>query len=417
MKYEPWSFVDKQGAPDWLQSRNQGRGTVYRIYYVRLGYNIRKVIKGNFENWKDAEKVGDSLLTQLKKKSKEKPGIAGKVTSEILCSDLVDEILNDKDANGLTDSTYDQAEIFYRKHILPFLGGNYERDSIKGVEKVYTDGVCPLAKDLTPQIWKAYKKAFREKNKTSPLFNHWKFFVTLFKYAYQNRILEKAVKLEYSEKREDNREAGLVISDQDVQKMIFRAATKNWKNRIILQWGTGGRPGEIRNLRTKPIKCPYRKLRGPAIWPPNVFIQGDKILIRYYEFDTKNKQEREFYLKSDLLKNAILEQMLRYPDSPYLFPNERNNSKPMDKCLNGWYSTLERAGIDPNFTPHDLRHTYLTKMFKKSNEWAVICFQAGLSLEEAQKTYLHMSANDTWNIAHLVATMLTPKQEALCEVT
>ncbi|MGK5085946.1 hypothetical protein WDW86_00150, partial [Bdellovibrionota bacterium FG-2] len=38
-------------------------------------------------------------------------------------------------------------------------------------------------------------------------------------------------------------------------------------------------------------------------------------------------------------------------------------------------------------------------------EWATICYQAGLSLEEAEKTYLHLDADDTILIAEKSAKL------------
>jgi len=72
-----------------------------------------------------------------------------------------------------------------------------------------------------------------------------------------------------------------------------------------------------------------------------------------------------------------------------------------DKCQqnNGnkriWASCKRLAGIPKEYRFHWLRHTFLTNAFKQSVNPALICEYAGLSLEEAQRTYLHFSVDDT----------------------
>lgn len=371
---ETWKRIKVRGAPDWLEMQEQKFGVSYRVNYRRLGISIRRVLDGPISDWRDAVRPGE-LLIEGAKRAKERAKDTASIQFMLKCSDLIEEILQDKIAANRREGTISQAETMYKTHILPFL-----------------ERVCPYAGELTGDIWNQYKREFRTAHPNSPLFNHWKFFVTLFKKAKSKGLIEQWHRLEYSEKDDDNRERGLLVSDEEMKAIIVAAphSSKKWYVRILLQRATGRRPGEIRSLRKAKIGDRDANLTWEA---------DGSLLVRLFKTDTKTKAYAEFKITELFLLRTIRSMWERYPESPYLFPNERDNARPMDKHLNGWYSILERAGVDPNFTPHDLRHTYLTEIFKLRNDWAVICFQAGLSLEEAQQTYIHITANDTVGVA------------------
>lgn len=139
-----------------------------------------------------------------------------------------------------------------------------------------------------------------------------------------------------------------------------------WRDRIILDRMTGMRPWEIRNLQKDRVD--FKR------WIINLRAE-----------DTKTRAARSFSVQSDLLREILTRRRDEFPGSPFFFCNERDHSKPMDKHLNGWNSTLSRAGLIAEYTPHDLRHTYLTEAFRRSKDWAAICYQAGLTLEEEEE--------------------------------
>lgn len=344
-------------APYYLEVREGKYRTSYRINFRGNGLDLREVLEGEFASWKEALKKADEVLSKAKYGEKKVPRAL--VRCEVLCHEIV-ALKSAKD-----ESTYRQAETFFRLHIIPFLNDS-----------------CPYASELNATVWLRYKNHIRLKNPKVALFNHWKFFVQLFKYAHEKAILPNKIKLEYSEQREDFRARGLIISDADFEKIIAAASTV-WKARISIQRETGMRPGEVRDLRKDRYDSATRT-------------------ISLRKEDTKTRQARSFMVTKRIA--AILDSRLP-SDSPYFFSNERDHLKPMDKHLRGWNSTLKHAfdpdnkGLDiPGYTPHDIRHSYLTRMFKTSQNPALICYQSGLSLDEAQKTYLHFEASDTRSI-------------------
>ncbi len=344
--------VEKRKAPPhWLEMRTGKFGTSYRVRYRRDGIKIEEVLHGEFERWEDARKMGEALIAKLKYGDRPKP--RNLVTTESLCNEIV-ELKKAKDP-----STYEQAEIFFRVHIKPFL-----------IE------ACPYASELNPTVWLRYKSEFRLKYPTRPLFNHWKFFGQLFKTAHEKGIIPKT-KLEYNQNKDDNRELGKVIPSDHLQAFL-REANKAWTDRAKLQRLTGQRPGVIRELKKEAVDFE----RGVA---------------SVRKAESKNRRNYEFKLPSAALD--ILRKRLDN-GSPYFFPSEADKAEPMDKHLGGWHSAWKRAGIQQRYTPHDIRHTFLTdKVNTAGTNLAVLCYSCDLSLEELMKTYVHFKAEDTQSLA------------------
>ncbi len=361
-----WEKVEK--APYFLEVRKGKYRTSYRVIWRGEGLDIRETLKGSFRNWREAAAAAEKIIAE-QRFGKQKP-VAEYVLSETLCDEIV-ELKKSKDP-----ATYAQAELFFRLHLKPFLAEH-----------------CPYATELNATTWLKYKNWMRLKNPKVALFNHWKFFVQLAKYAFEKGLIPAKLKLEYSEQREDFRERGLVIPDADFWKMVEAATPKHfgklervqpkWRDRILIQRFTGMRPGEVRDL----LKDRW---------------DTEAKVISLRKEDTKTRQPRSFVVESELVIE-ILDRRLKRVEGPYFFPSEACEAKPMAKSLNGWNAILKRAGVSADFTPHDLRHSYLTGMFKTSSNPALICYQAGLSLEEAQKTYLHFTAADTRAIAQEAA--------------
>jgi integrase/recombinase XerD len=353
-----WQKIPK--APYYVEVYEGKYKTSYRVNFRGEGLNVRGNLEGFTSRLKDVDakelkaiiREADRRIGEAKYGKKEKP------KSEARCEDLCDELVAFKRTKS--KSTYNQAETLFRLHIKPFLNEH-----------------CPYAADLNATTWLMFKTDYRTKNPKGQLFNLWKMMVQLYRHAHEKGILPRQIRLKFDEGREDFRERGHVIPDEEFLKLIENA-NLTWRDRSILQRFTGMRPGEVRALRK------------------DCYDRGTRTISLKKE-DTKTRKARSFVV-SDPAVIEVLERRHK-SDSPYFFHNERDHSRPMDKHLNGWKSALRRAELNPRYTPHDLRHTYLTHVFKSSENPAVICYQAGLSLEEAQKTYLHFTAKDTGGIA------------------
>lgn len=343
--------------PFWLEIRVGPHKSSYRVRFRQGGISVEETLKGDFKSWQEALKAGDLAICRAKVLGKPKP------KNLIRCEDLCWKIVDLK--KPLADGTYKQAELFYRLHIIPYL-----------------NDFCPYATELTAATWLEYKAYKRTNNPKVTLFNHWKFFTMLCVFASKKGILPNKIDLDFDEESEDFREEGLVISDDHFEKML-RTASPDWHDRLYIGRRTGMRPGEARCLRKDRINLSTGE-------------------VRLRKEDTKTRKARSFLI-TDTLVLTILKRRWLASETDYFFPSTTLESKPQGPNYRGWERMLRRAEVNPDYTPHDLRHTYLTEMFKTSLPPALLCYQAGLSMEEAQKTYLHFRAEDTRKIADYAA--------------
>lgn len=268
------------------------------------------------------------------------------ITCEKLAQELIDQ------AQKKSERTYRSVEGTFRLHILPFLREH-----------------APLAENLSNAIWLKYKA---EKSHMA-LFNHHKHFRSLCRYAFDLGHLPRPVRLDWVRSREDRPESGKVMSDEEFERLL-KHLSPTWRERAIIQRYTGMRPSEVRTLTKDSVDF----TKGVITLSPHV---------------TKTRKGRSFKVPSQVLR-ALQRAKLRSGYSPYLFPKKGEPGAPMSASLLSWHEAQKKAGLE-GYTPHDLRHTYLTEMFKKGYAPALICYQAGLDMRVAQKTYLHYDADDT----------------------
>lgn len=365
-------------APPWLERRIGTRKTSFRVNYRAEGINLVKTVRGRFDTWRKAKSIGEDMIAQARLTGvPENPNM-------VRCADLLDEMVEIVRAKA--DATYKQKEIMSRVHLKPWLNSN-----------------CAYAKDLNSTTWDLYRAFKRRQNPTVTLKAHFEVFGGLVAYALRKGILKKGFPLDYDRERDDFAEAGMVIPKADLIAMLKAYPEERphigsyplelyyfeaWRDRIILQRATGMRPGEVRLLRKD-----------------RVTIVGDRAIIRLRKEDTKTREARPVPVKHKLAVE-ILKLRMEGP-SPFAFPQRNDATLPMGPNLKGWHAILVRAGVSDKYTPHDLRHTYLSDMFKNSNNPALICFTCGLSLEEAQKTYLHFTEEDGFIVSDEAALRLS----------
>lgn len=78
---------------------------------------------------------------------------------------------------------------------------------------------------------------------------------------------------------------------------------------------------------------------------------------------------------------------------------------PTNKEMNLRDAAEGKEPMPEDYTPHDWRHTYADEMFKRTGpaQWAALCYQLDMSLETAQKVYIHFQTSDTRGVAEIVA--------------
>ena len=385
-------------ARPFLEIRQGKLKTSYRVRYRGEGLNLEQTLEGEFQNWKQAQTEAERVIALAK--FGEKPKAKSLVSNAELCDELV------KLREPLSDATHEQIEIFMRVHIKPFLRGEcayLEEGSTVCQHQSYLDaGKCAYASDLNPPVWANYKAHFRLHRPNGSLFNHWKYMGMLFKYAFEKGLLGRMMRLPFDEGKEDNRKEGEVVPLEQLG-LFLQHANRTWRDRAIVGRSEGQRPGLIRKLRKNQVD----------------FKTG---ILKVLKEDSKNRRAYEVELMPSTLE--ILKARLELPnvkDSPYFFPSESDHGKPMDRCLTGWHSawiaadkaeraagrpglpiiTTEKGHLQSLYTPHDLRHTWLTEELDRQEDKLAACYSRDLSFEEADETYLHFKASHTRSIVEV----------------
>jgi integrase len=180
------------------------------------------------------------------------------------------------------------------------------------------------------------------------------------------------------------RAAGKVYTDSEV-KALLKNSSGDLNLKIQMAITMGMRKGEIQNLE----------------WS-RVDLVKKNIILR--EVDTKTKKARTFGISS-IAYRLLKAKNSNAKASPFVFPNHLDPNRPVhpDGFKTAWTNLKKTCEIKGK-TFHHLRHTFLTNAFKHPNaNAALICTYAGLSLEEAQATYLHFDEDDTRGVSELVS--------------
>lgn len=210
-------------------------------------------------------------------------------------------------------------------------------------------------------------------------YNDWKWTSGFLKQLAADGVIAKQPRLVNPD---PERDAGKVYTDEEIETLLGNAQTDNLYLAILMAVTMGMRRGEIFKLQTDRVDVRTG-------------------IIRLRSEDTKIRKGRSFAM-SPAAAPGVIERARS--GSPWIFPAADDPDKPVHITghMGAWRLLKGRTGIEGRF--HFLRHTFLTKAFKAPGaNAALICHYAGLSLEEAQKTYLHFTEEDTKQVAELVS--------------
>lgn len=209
------------------------------------------------------------------------------------------------------------------------------------------------------------------------------------KFATERRVLQnmmnwlntqgRIARVPKFEHVDPERNSGKVYTDEELQRLL---SVSEPKMELFIRMGCEMmmRHGEIWSLE----------------WSQIDLTRG---LIHLPSHKTKIRRARTFAISKRVL--VILKERRKEIESDWVFPSLSDNSKCCGKhsANTAWKRVKKNSKVKGRF--HDLRHTGLTHAFKKSVNPALICEFAGLSLDEAQKTYLHFTPEDTRVVASL----------------
>jgi len=93
--------------------------------------------------------------------------------------------------------------------------------------------------------------------------------------------------------------------------------------------------------------------------------------------------------------------------SEFVFPSKDSRGQsPVDRYNKQWTRLMDACGISREITPYYLRHTFLSECAKKVRDGklslVLITKYAGTSIEQFEKTYLHVEGEDTKSVSVLM---------------
>lgn len=256
-----------------------------------------------------------------------------------------------------------------------------------------------LPSEIIPNTFEEY---IRERRKTDPdqkFENDWKWLNMFMLHLHKNGLVEKRPELRNPDPETD---AGIYLESEQVMDLVIYAEVPKMHAKIVVSATTGMRKREIEFI----AKDGALDSRGR----PLSFFSREKRAVWLRAEDTKIRKARWVPLPSDAFTE--LEYLDRRARGTHLFPADAdpNRPAPRNSDKKTWTTCRRLAGVECRF--HDLRHTYLTNAFKNARgkvDAMLICEAAGLSIEQAQKTYLHFDLDDLRVVTELVTLIEAPR--------
>lgn len=238
-----------------------------------------------------------------------------------------------------------------------------------------------LVEDVTETEWMKWVTKVRETNPTRKFNNPRATLRGFLRWCVRNNFLSKSPVLENVDPK---RNAGKVFTDEEILRLLS-AANDQMNLQIRMGCEMMMRRAEVTELQWYQVDLEKKTIHLPAA-------------------KTKIRKARTFGMSANVFKALSRRALLNPGPDDYVFESTEVQGKSFARSSGylAWDDVRKRAGVSGRF--HDLRHTGLTKAFKsaKANP-ALICDYAGLSMVEAQKTYLHFTPEDTRIVARLVS--------------
>ncbi len=238
-----------------------------------------------------------------------------------------------------------------------------------------------LPDEISAEWWEAiYIRETRSKTRRErKFFNDRKWLNSFLKQLQEDGVLARLPRLINPDSKES---VGKVYSDEEVENLLNFAQNEDLHLAILMAATMGMRRAEIFQLRVDRVDL-------------------EKGLIRLHRQDTKTRHARAFSISPSVLPFLVKRAQ---SGSPWVFPSRESKDQPLHKdgFYTAWNNLKTICSVAGRF--HDLRHTFLTKAFNAPGaNPSQICAYAGLSLEVAERVYLHLTEEDSRAVGGLVS--------------
>lgn len=324
------------------------RGDVYGVRASRIGKpRLDKTL--NTTDIVYARELRDKIIAEYFNDEIKKDNVTH------LARDKFDEWVNGQ--RGWRESTKSHIIFIWNKHLKGHFG-NLHLDQIDSYS------------------WENYMNKKVAENPNRRFFNEKKYLRMFLKWCVTNGLKDSVPDFQ----KLDEETEGQVYTDKQIDDLLLHA-DMDLHLQILMGFKMGMRKGEILSLEW---------------WQ----IDFDKGTIHLPKEKTKIKKARTFKINSEVFN--VLQARKESSKSPWVFPSPKDSSKGVGRDGNksAWKSCKEKAKVVGKF--HWLRHTFLTRAFKTATNPMLVCSYAGLTIEVAQKVYLHLDHNDTESVSDLV---------------
>lgn len=225
----------------------------------------------------------------------------------------------------------------------------------------HKDRKCP--KYISEQDIKDFLRSFKEHNTQRAYHSAIKAF-----YKY---VIKQPNKFRYVEYCKRNRKLPIVLSADEVKKIINAATNLKHKTIIMLMYSCGLRVSEVINLKI-------------------VDIDSKRMVI--YIRDAKGGRDRQVALHEKLL-TQLREYYKQYRPKEYLFNGQvelRYSEQSIRQFIKDYSS---RANITKRVYPHLFRHSSFTNMCEAGVDTAIIQKIAGHAQIKTTQLYMHISSS------------------------
>jgi integrase len=229
-----------------------------------------------------------------------------------------------------------------------------------------------ILSEITSDNWISFIEFAQKKSKKGKelkIFNLWKYFSGFCSWCVLTGKMREFPEI-FNPDDEDEDGIGKNLSDDELrilrEESLYYPSFHLW---ILMAQFLGMRSGEITQLKKARVHL-------------------DRKVIKLSKADTKTNQSRVIPLHPEVLKPLTTQ--MDSSDSPCVFPNRIDKSRPMDTTgfKKPWNDLRERTNVECRF--HDLRHSYATRIFANPNVNPVMAAKAlGMSMNTAMKVYIH----------------------------
>ncbi|QCR22446.1 tyrosine-type recombinase/integrase [Pontibacter sp. SGAir0037] len=194
--------------------------------------------------------------------------------------------------------------------------------------------------------------------------------VNAVKFYYHRVLGRHEVQLQHIERPEKADKLPLVLSKQDVLKIL--SATDNLKHRCMLQllYASGLRIGEVINLKLTDVQSDRNLL----------LIRGGK-----------GKKDRTTLLSPKLLE-TLRAYYKEYKPKVWLFEGQYGGQYTTDSLRQVFQACREKGGVKAKATPHTLRHSFATHLLEQGTDLRYIQTLLGHNSSKTTEIYTHVTS-------------------------